>query len=117
MEKQDRNERSFGSGGPSDRSDRGDRSGGDRSDRGDRKESRGGRPGGGFGRKKVDPFILDKALVLDYKNLRMVYRFVSETGRIVPRHISGVNAKNQRRLTKHIKRARSLGLIAPKIEG
>jgi small subunit ribosomal protein S18 len=108
MEKQDRNDRNDG------RMDRNDRS--DRPDKGDRKEGR-GRPGGGFGRKKVDPFILDKSLVLDYKNLRMVYRFVSETGRIVPRHISGVNAKNQRRLTKHIKRARSLGLIAPKMEG
>jgi small subunit ribosomal protein S18 len=87
----------------------------DRGDRGDR----GDRPSGGrsFGRKKVCPFILDKTLVLDYKNLRVVQRFIIETGRIVPRHISGVSAKNQRKLTKHIKRARNLGLIAPMMEG
>jgi small subunit ribosomal protein S18 len=79
------------------------------------RESRGG--GRGFGRRKVCPFILDKTLLLDYKNIKMVQRFITETGRIVPRHISGVCAKNQRRLTKQIKRARNLGLIAPKTEG
>ena len=81
------------------------------------KEARAPRGGGGFGRKKVCPFILDKTLLLDYKNIRVVQRFISETGRIVPRHISGVCAKNQRKLTKHIKRARNLGLIAPAIDG
>lgn len=69
-----------------------------------------------FSRKKVCPFILDKTLLLDYKNLKVVQRFVSETGRIVPRHISGVSAKHQRQLTKHIKRARNIGFIAPAIE-
>ena len=81
------------------------------------KGGRGSRSGGGFGRRKVCPFILDKTLLLDYKNIRVVTRFITETGRIVPRHISGVSAKNQRRLTKQIKRARCLGLIAPKMEG
>jgi small subunit ribosomal protein S18 len=105
-------------------SDRGDSKfgGGDRGDRGDRGDKggdKGGRGGsrGGFGRRKVCPFILDKTLLLDYKNIRVVTRFISETGRIVPRHISGVSAKNQRLLTKQIKRARCLGLIAPKMEG
>lgn len=85
-------------------------------DRGDRGERHGG-GGRGFGRKKVCPFILDKTLVLDYKNLRVVQRFIIETGRIVPRHISGVSAKSQRKLTQQIKRARNLGLIAPMMEG
>jgi small subunit ribosomal protein S18 len=93
---------------------RGDRSRGDRGDRGD-KGDRGDR--GTFTRKKVCPFILDKTLLLDFKNLRVVQRFITETGRIVPRHISGVSAKNQRKLTKQIKRARNLGLIAPHMEG
>ncbi|MEO5668157.1 MAG: 30S ribosomal protein S18 [Bdellovibrionota bacterium] len=81
----------------------------------------GGGGGGGaggrgrFGRRKVCPFIMDKTLVLDYKNLKVVYRFVTETGKIVPRHVSGVTAKNQRKLAKHIKRARGLGLVAPLI--
>jgi len=79
------------------------------------REHRGG--GRGFQRRKVCPFILDKTLILDYKNLKVVQRFIVETGRIVPRHISGVSAKNQRKLTKHIKRARNLGLIAPQMEG
>jgi small subunit ribosomal protein S18 len=83
----------------------------------DKKEGgAGGGPRKGFGRKKVCPFVLDKNLVLDYKNLRIVHRFISETGKIVPRHISGVSAKNQRKLTKHIKRARNIGFIASAIE-
>lgn len=65
-----------------------------------------------FGRRKVCPFIMDKALVLDYKNLKVVNRFVTETGKIVPRHVSGVSAKNQRKLAKHIKRARNIGFVA-----
>ncbi len=75
--------------------------------------------GGGrhFGRRKVCPFLADKTLILDFKNLKVIQRFISETGRIVPRHISGVSAKYQRQLTTHIKRARNLGLIAPSIEG
>jgi small subunit ribosomal protein S18 len=80
-------------------------------------DRKGGGMGGRFYRKKVCPFILDKTLLLDYKNIRMVNRFITETGRIVPRHVSGVSAKNQRKLTKHIKRARNLGLIAPAMEG
>jgi small subunit ribosomal protein S18 len=73
-------------------------------------------PRKGFSRKKVCPFILDKNLVLDYKNLRVVQRFVTETGKIVPRHISGVCAKNQRKLTKQIKRARNIGFVASAVE-
>ncbi|MBS1983702.1 MAG: 30S ribosomal protein S18 [Bdellovibrionales bacterium] len=72
---------------------------------------------GGFGRKKVCPFTADKTIVLDYKNIRVIQRFVSETGRIVPRHVTGVSAKHQRKLSKFIKRARNLGLLAPKIDG
>ena len=91
----------------------GDR-GGDRGERSDR----GGRGGGrGFGRRKVDPFLMDKTLLLDYKNIKVIQRFVTETGRIVPRHITGVTAKNQRKLAKFIKRCRNLGLLAPKMEG
>lgn len=66
-----------------------------------------------FGRKKVCPFIADKNLVLDYKNLKVLGRFTTESGKIVPRYISGVSAKNQRKLTKAVKRARNVGFIAP----
>lgn len=91
----------------------------DMKDSGDRGGEKSGRParGGGnrFSRRKVCPFIMDKALVLDYKNLKIVNRFVSETGKIVPRHVSGVSAKNQRKLARHIKRARNIGFVAPLI--
>jgi len=56
---------------------------------------------------------MDKKLVLDYKNIKLIQRFITETGKIVPRYISGVSAKKQRELSKHIKRARNLGIIAP----
>lgn len=89
-----------------------DESGSGRSEGGGRREFGARR----FGRRKVCPFILDKTLVLDFKNLRVVSRFVSETGKIVPRHVSGVSAKNQRKLAKHIKRARNVGFVAPLTE-
>ena len=76
----------------------------------------GPRGGRSFGRKKVCPFIADKNLVLDFKNLKVLQRFTSEGGKIVPRYVSGVSAKNQRRLTKAIKRARNVGFIAPLTE-
>lgn len=79
--------------------------------------SRESRPSRGFGRRKVCPFTADKTLVLDYKNVRLLQRFVTETGRIVPRHVTGVSAKHQRKLGRCIKRARSVGLLAPKLEG
>lgn len=65
-----------------------------------------------FSRRKADPFAVDKTLHLDYKSLKVMQRFITETGRIVPRRVSGVSAKNQRALTRHIKRARSLGLLS-----
>jgi len=74
------------------------------------------RPSKSRTKRKVCPFVLDKNLVLDFKNFRMIYRFVTETGKIVPRRVSGVTAKNQRKLSKHIKRARNLGLIAANTE-
>ncbi len=80
-----------------------------------RRGGSGGGSGGRFGRRKVCPFIMDKTLVLDYKNMKVMNRFVSETGKIVPRHVSGVSAKNQRKLSQHIKRARALGFLAPLI--
>ncbi len=77
----------------------------------------GQKPGGrSFGRRKVCPFVADKNLILDYKNLKVLQRFTSESGKIVPRYVSGVSAKYQRHLTKHIKRARNVGFIAPLTE-
>lgn len=64
-----------------------------------------------FRRKKIDPFDADKSLVIDYKNPKVLRRFISERGRVVPRRISGVSAKNQRKLGLAIRRARILALV------
>lgn len=64
-----------------------------------------------FGRRKVDPFLADKELVIDYKDATLLRRFISERGKIVPRRISGVCAKNQRKLAVAIKRARNIALL------
>jgi small subunit ribosomal protein S18 len=47
----------------------------------------------------------------DYKDIKIIGRYVTERGKIVPRRLSGVTAKNQRKLAVAIKRARHLGLL------
>ncbi len=64
-----------------------------------------------FGRRKVDPFLADKELVIDYKDPALLRRFISERGKITPRRISGLCAKNQRKLAVAIKRARNIALL------
>lgn len=64
-----------------------------------------------FGRRKVDPFLADNTLVIDYKDPTLLRRFITERGKIVPRRISGVCAKNQRKLALAIKRARNIALL------
>ncbi|RKY39877.1 MAG: 30S ribosomal protein S18 [Candidatus Omnitrophota bacterium] len=48
---------------------------------------------------------------IDYKNVEVLKKFVSERGRIIPRRVSGVCAKHQRELSKAIKRARNIALL------
>jgi small subunit ribosomal protein S18 len=64
-----------------------------------------------FNRRKVDPFLMDKELVLDYKDPALLRRFISDRGKIVPRRVSGTCAKNQRKIAVAIKRARNIALI------
>lgn len=47
----------------------------------------------------------------DYKNAELLRRFLSETGKILPRRRTGLNAQQQRKLSRTIKRARMLGLL------
>jgi small subunit ribosomal protein S18 len=61
--------------------------------------------------KKVCWFDLN-GIEPDYKDIKLISRYISERGKIVPRRLSGVTAKNQRRLAKAIKRARHLGLVS-----
>jgi small subunit ribosomal protein S18 len=60
---------------------------------------------------KVDPFKTGECEVTDYHDVKMLRRFVSDTGKILPRRRTGVNAKNQRRLALTIKRARQIALL------
>jgi len=77
--------------------------------------------GGGFGggggrrpffrRRKSCPFTGANAPKIDYKDVRLLQRYVSERGKIVPSRITAVSAKKQRELAQAIKRARFLGLL------
>ncbi|MBI1341285.1 30S ribosomal protein S18 [bacterium] len=65
-----------------------------------------------FGRRrKVCPFSGDAAPPIDYKDVKMLQRYISEKGKIVPARITAVSAKKQRRLAQAIKRARFLALL------
>ncbi|HBM90543.1 MAG TPA: 30S ribosomal protein S18 [Rhodospirillaceae bacterium] len=73
------------------------------------KRRSGGR--GFFGRRKTCPFSSKGAQKIDYKDVKLLLRFVSERGKIVPSRITAVSNKKQRELTKAIKRARFLALL------
>jgi len=64
-----------------------------------------------FRRKKASPFAHADAPPIDYKDVKLLQRFVSERGKIVPRRITAVTAKEQRQLAKAVKRARELALL------
>jgi small subunit ribosomal protein S18 len=64
-----------------------------------------------FRRRKTCPFSGANAPKIDYKDLRLLQRFVSERGKIVPSRITAVSVKKQRELAQAIKRARFLGLL------
>ena len=59
-------------------------------------------------RKKTDPL---KSVVIDYKDVKLFKKFISERGKIVLRRISGTSAKSQRQLANAIKRARYIALL------
>jgi len=64
-----------------------------------------------FRRKKSCPFTGDNAPKIDYKDVRLLQRYISERGKIVPSRITAVSTKKQRELAKAIKRARFLALL------
>ena len=66
-----------------------------------------------FQRSKSCPFSKPNAPKIDYKDTRLLSRYISEYGKIIPRHITGVSAKKQRELATAIKRARHLALLSP----
>jgi small subunit ribosomal protein S18 len=66
--------------------------------------------------KKGDPIAELRIRIIDYKDEKLLARFISERGKILPRRLSGVSARHQRQLQVAIKRARFLALL-PYIKG
>jgi small subunit ribosomal protein S18 len=64
-----------------------------------------------FRRRKSCPFSGANAPAIDYKDVKLLQRFVSERGKIVPSRITAVSATKQRELARAIKRARFLALL------
>ena len=62
-------------------------------------------------KRKSCPFSSPDSKPIDYKDLKTLYKFVSERGKIIPSRISAVSANKQRALSKAIKRARYLALM------
>jgi len=61
--------------------------------------------------KKKCPLSGKGAPVIDYKNINLLKKYLSENGKILPSRITSVSQKKQRKLTLSIKRARNLALI------
>ena len=66
---------------------------------------------GGRRRRKVDFIEANHIDYIDYKDVDLLKRFISERVKILPRRVTGTSAKNQRKLTVAIKRARVMGLL------
>ena len=96
-------------GGRGGRDDREGGRGGDREGRGGNREDGARRPF--FRRKKTCPFSGDNAPKIDYKDVKLLQRFISERGKIVPARITAVSNKKQRILANAIKRARFMALL------
>jgi len=103
---------------PSGGAEGGQSSGGGGGERGPRPAGRpGGRPGGReggrkyFRRKKVCKFCVEKIDSINYKDVRLLGQFVAESGKIVPRRLTGVCTPHQRRLSSAIKQARNIALL------
>lgn len=62
-------------------------------------------------RKKVCKLCLKKAQSVDYKDVELLKRFITERGKILPRRITGTCARHQRMLSRAIKRARMIALL------
>jgi small subunit ribosomal protein S18 len=63
-------------------------------------------------RRKADPFEENPNLKIDFRDVRILSRFLSERGRILPRRLTGLSAYNQRRMARAIKRAQNIGLLS-----
>ena len=64
-----------------------------------------------FRRRKSCPLSGPSAPVIDYKDVKLLGRYISERGKILPSRITSVSAKKQRKMSQAIKRARNLALL------
>ena len=62
-------------------------------------------------RKRTCYFEENGIIYIDFKDEKLIRRFLTEQGKIIPRHISGTSAKYQRQLARAVKRARHLALL------
>lgn len=62
-------------------------------------------------KRKICRFCDQKISVIDYKDDRMLRKYLTERGKIIPRRVTGVCAKHQRQLTQAIKRGRVLAML------
>lgn len=69
-----------------------------------------------FRRKKSCPFSGKNAQKIDWKDTRLLGRYISERGKMIPSRITSVSQKSQRELAKAIKRARFMALM-PYVQG
>ena len=63
-------------------------------------------------KKKFCPFSQPGSPIIDYEDIRLLSRYITEKGKIIPSRITGVSRKKQKELAKAIKRARFLSLIS-----
>jgi small subunit ribosomal protein S18 len=61
--------------------------------------------------KKICRFTQNGVKYIDYKDVKLLQRYVNEQGRIIPKRITGTSAKYQRELSAAIKRARHMALL------
>jgi len=61
--------------------------------------------------RKICPFCENTEMVIDYKEYRVLRKFLTEQGKIIPGFVTGVCAKHQRRISKAVKRARNIALL------
>lgn len=66
---------------------------------------------GGRKRRKVCYFTSNNITRIDYKDVDLLKKFISERGKILPRRVTGTSAKYQRKLTSAIKVARIMALL------
>ena len=61
--------------------------------------------------RKTDPFAEARVRFVDYKDDRLLSRFIGETGKLLPSRLTGATARHQRQVAKAIKKARYLALL------